>query len=218
MNSKVCGGAESMVRHRQLWRILEMDDEQPVEVLLAENGDPILQQYGEEGFIDCAFRIVNHVSSDEEHKFHLAASHDGESVGFDVVIVKGIRGAFDGEMDLIPDHVYYDGVRFLRSGPESDRLINVLAALYSSPANGNRMVDAFSFTAIALHHDDVDIESEPITIKLFGNDGDDIVEEDYFESFFNLDLSSGLVFWNEKDPDYRDPLIRGLSAVESSSS
>jgi len=34
---------------------------------------------------------------------------------------------------------------------------------------------------------------------------------EYFESFFNRDLASGFVFWNEKDPDYRTPLIRGLS-------
>jgi hypothetical protein len=193
-----------------------MDDEKPVEVAVAENGDPILDQFSEEGFIDCTFRIVNHVSSEHQHRFHLTASHNSETVGFDVVVVKGIRGALDGDMELISDHVCYEGVRFLRAGPESDRLITVLAALYEFPAKDRRMVDSFSFTAIALHQDDVDMESEPIKIKLFGNDGEDMLEDDYFESFFNLDLSSGLVFWNEKDPDYRDSLIRGLSSADSS--
>jgi hypothetical protein len=193
-----------------------MDDEKPVEVAVAENGDPNLDQFSEEGFIDCTFRIVNHVSSEHQHRFHLTASHNSETVGFDVVVVKGIRGALDGDMELISDHVCYEGVRFLRAGPESDRLITVLAALYEFPAKDRRMVDSFSFTAIALHHDDVDMESEPIKIKLFGNDGEDMLEDDYFESFFNLDLSSGLVFWNEKDPDYRDSLIRGLSSADSS--
>jgi len=74
------------------------------------------------------------------------------------------------------------------------------------------MVDAISFTGIALHQDGVDMETEPIKIKLFGRDSDEEIERDeYFESFFNLDLASGFVFWNEKDPDYRTPLIRGLS-------
>jgi hypothetical protein len=192
-----------------------MDDEESVAIAFAENGNPILDQLSEEGFIDCTFRILNLVSNESAHKFHLAAWHDGESVGFDVAVVKGIRGAFDGEMQLIPGHVYRRGVTFLRSGPESDRLIGALAALYALSTKDRRMVDSFSFTGIALHHDDVDMESEPIKIKLFGNDGEDMSEDDYFESFFNLDLSSRLVFWNEKDPDYRDALIRGLSSTDS---
>lgn len=53
--------------------------------------------------------------------------------------------------------------------------------------------------------------SEPIKIKLFGRDQDPDLDENYYESFFHLDLENGFVFWNEKDPDYREPLIRGLS-------
>jgi hypothetical protein len=189
--------------------------DETVEIALGENGDPILNQFSEEGFIDCTFRIVNKVSSERQHRFHLTASHNGETVGFDVVVVKGIRGAFDDDFDLISDHVCHEGVRFLRSGQESDRLMTVLASLYELPANDRQMVDHFSFTAIALHRDDVDMESEAIRIKLFGNDGEDMIEDDYFECFFNLDLSSGFVFWNEKDWDYRDSLIRGLSSANS---
>ena len=192
-----------------------MDNEESVTIAFAENGDPILDQFSEDGFIDCTFRILNLVSNESAHKFHLAAWHEGESVGFDVVVVKGIRGALDNEMNLISNHVYRGGVTFLRSGPESDRLIEALAALYALSGKDRRMVDSFSFTGIALHYDDVDMESEPIKIKLFGNDGEDMGEDEYFESFFNLNLSSRLVFWNEKDPDYRDALIRGLSSVES---
>lgn len=195
-----------------------MDPNESTKVGLAENGDPILDQFSEEGFIDCTFRILNKVSSERQYRFHLTAWHNGETVGFDVVVVKGIRGAFDGGMELIADHVYYDGVRFLRSGPQSDRLMTVLAGLYEFPPNTRRMLDAFSFTAIALHQDNVDMESEAIRIKIYGNDGKEMDEDDYFESFFNLDLGFGFVFWNEKDPDYRDALIRGLTSVEESDS
>ena len=31
-------------------------------------------------------------------------------------------------------------------------------------------------------------------------------EDDYYASFFNLDLSHHMVYWNEKDCDYREPL------------
>jgi hypothetical protein len=47
------------------------------------------------------------------------------------------------------------------------------------------MVAALSFTGIALHQDDVDMETQPIRIKIFGCDSDEEVERDeYFESFF----------------------------------
>lgn len=69
-------------------------------------------------------------------------------------------------------------------------------------------------TTIALHLDNADMEIEHISMKLFGNDGEDMSEDDYFECFFNLDLPSGFAFWNEKDPDYREPLIRGLCHSE----
>ena len=189
-------------------------EEEPEQLRVAENGDPILDQFGEEGFVDCTLRISNLVSSVHEHRFHLAASFHSETVGLDVVILRGIRGALNPEMtELIPNHVYYDGVKFIRSGSESDRLIMVLAELYGLPREQRQMVDRFSFTAIALHQDDVDMEVEPISIKLFGNDGEDMSEEVYFESFFKLDLPSKLVYWNEKDPEYREALISALSCL-----
>jgi hypothetical protein len=73
------------------------------------------------------------------------------------------------------------------------------------------MVTSQSFTAIALHQEPIKVEDEKVNIKLFANDREEDVEEDYFESFFNVDLRNGFAFWNEKDLDYRKPLIRGLS-------
>ncbi|HAS6505975.1 TPA: hypothetical protein GRR52_24720 [Vibrio parahaemolyticus] len=72
-----------------------------------------------------------------------------------------------------------------------------------------------TFTGIALHQGEIDMTSEPVKIKLFGKDQDEDLEENYFESFFNLDLKNGFVFWNEKDQEYRLPLIRGLSEPQA---
>ncbi len=187
--------------------------EQSIEV--DELGRPVLDQFSEEGFVDCTFRIAEISSDPERHSLRLIASHAGVAVGLTAVVRRGIRGGFDSDMELIEDHVYRPAVEFFRSGPESDGLLSALAVMYGAPAQSLRMVDAISFTGIALHQDDVDMESQPIKIKLFGCDSDDEVERDeYFESFFNLDLPSGLVFWNEKDSDYRTPLIRALSVAD----
>ena len=56
-----------------------------------------------------------------------------------------------------------------------------------------------------------DMTQQPVKLKIFGNDQATDEEEDYYESFFNLDLPNGLVFWNEKDQEYREPLVRSLS-------
>jgi len=184
------------------------------EIVLDEFGRPLLDQFSEEGFADCVFRIAEISSDREHHRLRLVASHNGAAVGLTAIVRRGIRGGFDANMELIEGHVYRQAVAFQRSGPESDALVSTLAALYGQPAQRLRMVDAISFTGIALHQDDVDMETEPIKIKLFGCDSDEEIERDeYFESFFNLDLASGFVFWNEKDPDYRAPLIRGLSVA-----
>lgn len=177
-----------------------------------ETGNPILEQFSEEGFVDCVFRIARAQSDEFRYRLRLSASYRGVVVGFSAIVRRGIGPGFDRDMQLIPEHVYRPAVWFERSGPERDALITVLAEQYGLPGGPLRMVETLSFTGIALHNEDIDMETTPIHIKLFGRDSDaDIERGDYFESYFNLDLSSGFVSWNEKDLDYRTPLIRGLS-------
>ncbi|MBI5461354.1 MAG: hypothetical protein HY941_04120 [Gammaproteobacteria bacterium] len=75
------------------------------------------------------------------------------------------------------------------------------------------MIPEETFTAIALHQQDTDLACHTVKLKLFGRDQEPFNEDDYYESFFNVDLANGFVWWNEKDPDYRSPLIRGLRAA-----
>jgi len=175
-------------------------------------GNPVLDQFSEEGFVDCVFRITDLVETPSAYEFRMLASHNGQPVGLRASVVKGIKPGFDADAKLDKAHVYRKGVVFHRSGAESDRLMAGLSALYGNPKPGARMVDEASFTAIALHQGDLDIATDPVKIKLFGRDGpDDDPEDDYYESFFNLDLKNRLVYWNEKDQDYRKPLLKGLS-------
>ena len=183
-----------------------------MEIRTDKQGNPIIEQFSEEGFVDCVFKIKNLVETKDSYKFHLAASHGGETLGFNVSVVKCIKGGFDSKMNLVKEHVYRHGVKFYRSGEESDRLITILSVLYGNKPKKLKMVKEETFTGIALHEDPIDMTSEPIKIKIFGKDSEvDFNEDAYYESFFNLDLKNGFVFWNEKDQDYRKPLIRGLS-------
>jgi hypothetical protein len=175
------------------------------------SGNPILTQYSEEGFVDCVLKIVDLSETSTHYRFRLQASQGGKLVGMNVSVVKNIQGGFDATMNLNKANVYKRGVTFYRSGPESDRLIAALASIYGDKKTERQMVDEESFTAIALHQGELNMELEPIKIKIFGRDSEPLDENAYYESFFNLDLKNRLVFWNEKDPEYRKPLIQGLS-------
>jgi hypothetical protein len=175
------------------------------------HGNPILTQYSEEGFVDCVFRIADISETATTYRFRLVGSYKGEIVGMGVTVVKGIQAGMDSKMQLINDHVYRNGVVFSRTGPESDRLISVLSTMYGVQGMPMQMIETGTFTAIALHQGPIDMTKEPIKLKLFGHDGAKDREDYYNESFFNLDLKNKLVFWNEKDQEYRKPLLRALS-------
>jgi hypothetical protein len=182
-----------------------------VEIKTDRAGNPILDQFSEEGFVDFTFRIVDLKRDRKHYRFHLAASHNKKTVGLNVVLVRGIKSGFNAKMNLVKKHNYRPGVRFLRSGPESDRLIATISKLYGLRKSPKKMAEEETFTAIALHQGRLVFEREPVKLKLFGGDDEPIDPAVYYESFFNVDLANGFVFWNEKDPEYRKPLVQALS-------
>ena len=91
-----------------------------MDIQVDSEGNPILDQFSEEGFVDMTFRLTNFVDDGQHYRFHLAASHRECVVGMDVVVVKGIQGGFDAKMELVKKNVYRRGVRFLlRPGERS---------------------------------------------------------------------------------------------------
>ena len=175
------------------------------------NGNPILDQFSEEGFVDTILKINNFEERNKSYKFHLSASYNEKLLGFDVEVMKGFKSAFDGDANLIHENVIKKGVIFRRSGEESDRLINVLSKLYGLECKPRKMKKEETYTGIALHQAEIDMTNEVVKIKIFGRDSGEDFESEYNESFFNLDLVGGYVYWNEKDQDYRASLINGLS-------
>jgi hypothetical protein len=182
-------------------------------MLLDKNELPILTQYSEDGFVDCIFKIKGLRSDNDYYYFNLLASHEGEGVGMAVKLVKYVGPGFDQQMNLIKEHVYHRGVTFSSLGSISDRLIDGLARLYGMQELELRMTPEETFTAIALQQQDTDLEKHPVKFKLFGRDEEPFNEDDYYESFFHVDLVNGFAHWNEKDPDYRSALISGLRAA-----
>lgn len=178
-------------------------------------GNPILEQYSEDGFVDCIFKISDLVESADFFNFHLSASSESIILGMDVVLHKNIKAYFDSQMNVIKEHFYCNGVTFIRSGIESDKLIARIAEFYGLPSVGIEMVTKETFNAVALHQKEIDLRKDAVKIKLFGRDKEPFDQEAYYESFFNVDLVNGFVSWNEKDEEYRKPLIRALTRLST---
>ena len=177
-------------------------------------GRPYLTQYSDDGFIDCVFRIMNLTETKTSYKFHMTSSFNGEILGLNAEVIKSMEGGLDNDMHLIQEHVYRAGVILFRSGIESDNLLNSLSHLYQLPfKKQHKMREVESFTAIALHQGNLNMREEQVRIKIFGRDDEEQydLDKDYNESFFNLNLKNGFVYWNEKDESYRESLINGLS-------
>ncbi len=182
-----------------------------MEISLDQNGNPILNQFSEEGFVDCVFKIFSIEESESHYFFNLKASFNAQTVGFNVKLYKYIENGFDAEMNGNKDRFYSKGVTFYSSGEESDLLITTLAGLYGLELGQIEMAKEESFTVFALMQESVNFNSEVARLKLFGRDQENNESSEYYESFFNIDLPMGFVFWNEKDQAYRNPLVSGLS-------
>ena len=92
-------------------------------------------------------------------------------------------------------------------GTDSDALIQVLDELYQTKLTPKTMHDETPFTGISLEGDPGELSMGIAKIKLFHEKGG---EEAYAEAFINIDLKAGKVELREKDPDYRQPLVRAL--------
>ncbi len=185
-----------------------------VKIQLNKNGLPLLGQFSADGFVDCVFKIVQVRDANDFYELELRADYENTIVGFNAEVLKDISCGFDENMNLIQGRTYYRGVKFHRSGIESDALMSALARLYGLDFGNCQMVQQETYTAICLHQGDIDLATESVRLKIFGKDEEPFVEDDYYESFFNLDIPSGYLFWNEKDADYRTPLLRALTVSQ----
>lgn len=186
-------------------------------IQIDEDGDPLVDQFSEEGFIDLVFRIAECEEEEDRFRLRLRAIRDDQKLGFDCWVFKGIEPFFDEQTEPIPGRSYPAGVTFQRTGAESDRLMSLLTRLYGQePATDLRMTDAEDFTVVALCSDPFDLRTDYVRCKLFGRSAEGFDEEEYYESFFHVNIAGGFVFWNEKDTDYRVPLLRGMCQSEPS--
>jgi hypothetical protein len=188
---------------------------QGADMKMTDSGLPLLIQPSEEdGFVDMLFKISDIKTVGDRLTFTLRADHKGKIVGFNVSIDTKINeGIANGA--LKKEAIVKDGVIFRSSGADSDELVRAIAELYKVDADMAQMVAEEKFTAFALMDKPFDVTKGIFKLKIFGRDQPTDGQDDYYESFLNVDTINGFVSWNQKDIDYRKPLIKSLAKKNS---
>ncbi len=181
-----------------------------------ENDLPVLNQFAADDFVDLVLKIQNLKSDDNFYYFDMRASFEGKIIGASARIIKNISPGIqiiDDNPSIVSNNVYDKGLVISSIGEESDDLVFAIAKSYNIKLKSYKMIQSESYTVLHTNINKVDIAKEKIKLKIFGRDNNTLYsDEDYYESFFNVDIVNGFVFWNEKDPHYRLPLLRALGS------
>ncbi|HUE78090.1 MAG TPA: hypothetical protein VMN38_00470 [Sphingomicrobium sp.] len=164
---------------------------------------------GEEPWCDLIFEVVQTKKRllSGETTLVLIATHDGKAVG---VAVSTRKKDWDfhppKDEDSIP--LWWGKIALHSIGNESDALLALWRSYFQLPGVST-FVKRVDCLAVAIEGDPTNLHAAPLRTKLFFDDGS-ADDTQYAELFFNLDLVGGIASLNEKDPEYRAPLVRWL--------
>lgn len=160
----------------------------------------------EDGFVDLAFTIHS-VNKLDSGSLEITAQGNlqGEKVGFSIELLP----TWNPQTVEGIDEAFYWGEAFFKStGSESAAFIKSLARLYGATLSDFSVPDKVYAQVVGLACNPEHILNAPCKMKFFFNpDGE---EELYSEVFINIDLDAKQLEFNEKDNDYRAPLLRSL--------
>lgn len=162
----------------------------------------------EEGFQDLEFSIVDYFQDK-------CGNHIVKAMGAYQDDILGFQASF--RPDMLPgiiDNSFNnnafckEGISLYSIGVESDRFVQVLTKLYNEKIKKMNMVEELKFTSIALGGNPENFVTEDLKFKLFY---DDYLEKGlYAELYVNVNISKGIIEFNEKDTGYRANICRAL--------
>lgn len=162
----------------------------------------------EEGFLDIDLPLVSiEVSPSGETRFIARGEVAGVDTGFSVVL----HSEWDPQPLEDNSATFYWGTgAYERTGPESDRFVELVAQRYKLQSAGTpAMLASIQVQVVGLDSDPSKAKDQGAKMKLFfHSDSED--EGRYAEVFTNINIEEGLLEFHEKDNEYRAPLVRAL--------
>lgn len=160
-----------------------------------------------EGQRDVRLKIVNEAKTDSTRIYTVRALYKKDTVGFKLQVHSTIGGGFTNGSPSRNGFVA-NGATFIPTGNESNHFINALAQLYgyTDKVNFKKPVSVITFN---LNETVVDLnKASYYKLKIFF-EGEH--EDDYAEAYLNINTGKNEVEFFEKDPEYRDNIIKAFS-------
>lgn len=154
-----------------------------------------------DGFVDVPLSIVEIKELDNYFEYNASAILNKDTVGITVRLKKDIPAGFvNGE----PKNLFLnEGIEFISKGTQSDNLLRFLSNEYGLQNDNITLKSSQIFTCANLNQEGPNYKSGESRFKIFLEG-----EEDYSELFVNFNFSKGVISLNEKDEEYREPLIK----------
>ena len=173
------------------------------------NGDELpeslVQDEEESGFVDLDLRLVRLEARPDGTFFAEGRGrHGGRRLGFALELGAKWEATPIGESE----NFFYWGSGSVRSiGVESDALLATLAELYEVSVGSRHMGPATRVAVVGLADDPRLLAEKPTHMKLFFESDD---PQRHAEVFVNVIAAERRIELHEKDPEYRQPLLRAL--------
>lgn len=164
----------------------------------------------EEGWYDIDLTITS-VKMENDGYLSVVAKglFRGKEVGLKVSFAPNMKpGLLNAEVDRTA--FTKNGIVYSSIGPESDKLIKAIAALYKVELPRPKFSEHIPVTSFALEEHPFDLRKDNVHFKVFFNDQGD--ENEYAELFTNIDIPEKRLEFHEKDEEYRRNVVRALSA------
>ncbi|NOU98624.1 hypothetical protein [Paenibacillus planticolens] len=145
-----------------------------------------------DNFIDLTFQITSFETKGNTQYYVIKGMYDQTTVGLKVTINNTKEAGFNK-----------GGIELSQIGEESNNFIRALRELYGEQISSVQMKDEVKFTDFVLES-----TSDYRKYKLFFESGE---EDEYAEIYLNINLKDNLIEINEKDFEYREPILKALS-------
>ncbi len=161
------------------------------------------QLLSNEGYINIPLNIVEQTTKDGYLVNRVQAMYKDDLLELLVSLKENVPAGFVDEM---PKNTFLvEGIIFESTGPKSDRLLTTLAQKYQINTGKLTMKSKQVFTCANFNRTPIDYKSGNPKFKIFLEGGGEVAE-----LYVNFDFKKSLVYLNEKDPQYREGVIKLL--------
>lgn len=161
----------------------------------------------EDGFIDISLSISKYETlPDGTRRFVVKNRLNEQKVGFVLELSPHWKAKPTENGDIT---FYWGNANIFSVGAESNAFINQVANLYGIKGTVKKFKNKIPAQVVGLANDPREMDSSSIKMKFFFSP--DAHENLYSEVFINIDLKKKVLEFNEKDPEYRLPLVRSIT-------